>query len=94
MIKINLEVGDPVIKYISDLGEIHGKIYSIKIITGTPFYEIKLTPTTLAEEVLVEGLLGYNRKHGCDFWSLRILEDGSIISRGNHRGMFRIDTGD
>ena len=46
MIKINLEVGDPVIKRLPDLGEIHGKIYSIKTITGTPFYEIKLTPTT------------------------------------------------
>lgn len=93
MIRKNLEVGDPVIQIIPNFGNIHGKIYDITTLSdGTPIYKIKLTPKNYIEETLLEGLLGYNRKCECNFWSLKMLDDGSIISYDNHKGMFRVDT--
>ena len=86
-----LEVGDKVIQEIPDIGNIHGEIESIVSHGDFNEYKVRYQPINYCEEVRLLGLVGYNKKCGCNFWCLNENEDGSYTSFGTLRHMIRPD---
>lgn len=86
---LDYKVGENVILKFPDLGKVRGKIIKVdKTTLSNTMYDIQLTPINYIEETIIAGLLGYNKKCGLNFWSVKEQEDGSVVCFNCFEHMF------